>query len=68
MHGAAQLGFVHLPVAQSVMVTGAPAEPAVVQHHHVHAQLGGLSGNLNNFLPGEVHVGGFPVIDESGRE
>ena len=65
-HAAAQLGFVHPPVAQSVMVAGAPAEPAVVQHHHVHAQLGGLLGNLHDFLPGEVHVGGFPVVDQHG--
>ena len=61
---AGQLGGVDLPVAQAAVVVVALAEPAVVQHHQLHAQRGGFFGNGGDLVGREVKVGGFPVVDQ----
>ena len=59
---------VHEPVAQAGPVVVALAEPAVVHHEQLHADLGGLVGKL--LLAGLVHVerGGFPGVVEHRAE
>ena len=59
-----QLLQVGLPVPQPAVVAVAPAEPAVIQHHHLHAKIGRLPGKREQ--PGlvEVERHRFPVVDQ----
>ena len=59
---------IHGPVAEAGVIVVALAEPAVVHHEELDAQLGGLIGEGS--LPGFVDVegGGFPGVVEHGPQ
>ena len=40
------------------------AEPAVVQHQHLHTEARGPARDLQDFVSGEIEIRGFPVVDE----
>ena len=64
LKAAAHLLLVDEPVAQTAVVIVPLAEPAVVQHQHFDAQIGGLPGNLQNLFLVEIEISSFPVVDE----
>ena len=62
---SAQLLFVDHPIAEAcIIVLHTAAEPAIVQHHHIHAQLGSLLGDCSNLVAVEIKICRFPVVDQ----
>ncbi|MNP52867.1 hypothetical protein D3C76_1472880 [compost metagenome] len=59
-----QLIGVHNPVSQRGGIVIPLAEPAVVQHHQLNAQLLGGFGDGDNLVGIEIEVGGFPVVNQ----
>ena len=64
---SAQLFLVHHPVTKArVVILHAAAEPAIVQHHHVHAKPRSLPGDGLNLVAVEIEIRRFPVVDQHG--
>lgn len=55
---------VHDPVAQPLIVVIPGAEPAIVQHHHLHTERGRFFSNLYDLFGVEIKIGGLPVVDQ----
>ncbi len=66
LDAALQLVLVHLPVAQGLGVVVPGAEPAVVHHQHVHAQLLCLSGEVHQEVIVEVEHRRLPAVYQQG--
>ena len=64
VQSAGQLFAVHSPVAQTLIVIVPGAEPAIVQHHHLHAERGRFFSDLYDLFGVEIKIGGLPVIDQ----
>ncbi|GAA2769907.1 hypothetical protein GCM10020219_042480 [Nonomuraea dietziae] len=54
------------PVAEAAPVVDAPAEPAVIHHEQLHAQVGGAAGELDLALLVDVEPGRLPRVVEDG--
>ena len=61
-HAAGQFLFIHRPIAQASGIAVSFAEPAIVQHKHLHAQIRRFLRHAQNFLPVKVEEGGLPVV------
>ena len=57
-----ELALVHVPVAQAVLDAVPLAEPAVVQHKQLGAQLLGLLGQLDLVMAVHMELGGLPGV------
>ena len=64
VQSAGQFFAVHGPVAQTLIVVIPGAEPAIVQHHHLHAESGRLFSDLYDLFGVEIKIGGLPVVDQ----
>ena len=61
---AAELFLVHRPVAEGAQIVPALAEPAVVHHQHLDAEIGRLAGQRQQGLAAEVEIGGLPTVEQ----
>ena len=61
---AGEFFLVDAPVAQPGAVVVPRAEPAVVQDEQVHAQPGGLPGQVHQLAGVKIKIGGLPAVDE----
>ena len=62
----AELTGVHIPVAEAEVIRAAFAEPAVVQHEHLYAELRRLRGYLDELFTGEIKIRRLPIVDQNG--
>ena len=64
VQSAGELFLIDKPVPQSGAVVVPLAEPAVVQHQHIHAEACSFFGNVQDLFRIEAEIGGFPVVDQ----
>ena len=63
----AELFLVDGPVAERAPVVLPRAEPAVVHHEHLHAELRGVLRECEQTLAREIEIRGLPAVEQDGR-
>ena len=63
----AELFLVDGPVTERAPVIPPRAEPAVVHHEHLHAELRGVLRECEQTLAREIEIRGLPAVEQDGR-
>ena len=58
--------LVHIPVTQGGIVPVTMAEPAIVQHQHIDAQVFGVLCELTQLFLRDIEINSFPTVDDNG--